>query len=56
MNSKLSVTIAKVGLETMCFPGNATKLIVDTAIILHAIKTGTYDMYDISRFHCLINW
>ena len=34
--------------------GDTSKLIVDTAIILHAIKTGTLDMHDLSGFYHLI--
>ena len=56
VDSELGVTIAKVQLKTMCLPGDTSKLIVDTAIMLHTIKTGTFNMYDLSGFHPLIDW
>ena len=55
VDGKLGVTMAKAQLKTMCLPGDASKLIVDTAIMLHAIKTGTFNMHDLSGFHPLID-
>ena len=47
--------MAKVQLKTMCLLGDASKLIVDTAIMLQAIKTGTFNMHDLSGFYLLID-
>ena len=55
VDGKASVTMAKVQLKTTCLPGDAIKLIVDTGIMLHAIKTNTSDMNDLSGFHHLID-
>jgi len=51
----MSVTMAKSQLKAICLPGDASKLIVDTAIMLHAINTGTFNMHDLSGFHPLID-
>ena len=55
IDRKVSVTMAKAQLKTLCLLGDAIKLIVDTGIILHAIKTNTLDMHDLSGFHHLID-
>ena len=54
VDGKLSVTMAKAQLRTICLSGDAIKLIVDTDVMLHAIKTDTLDMHDLSGFHRLI--
>ena len=55
VDGKASVTMAKAQFKTMCLPGDAIKLIVDAGITLHAIKTNTLDMHDLSGFHHLID-
>ena len=55
VDGKLSVSMAKAQLKTLCLPGNAINLIIDSAIMLHAIKTGTLDMHDLNAFHHLID-
>ena len=54
VDGKLSATMAKAQLRTICLSGDVIKLIVDAAITLHAIKTDTLDMHDLSGFHRLI--
>ena len=55
IEEKLSVSIAKTQLKTLCLPGDAITLIVNSAIMQHAIKTGTLDMHDLNGFHHLID-
>ena len=55
VNEELSVTMTRLQLKTMCLPGNAIKLIINTAITKHAIKTNTLHMHSLSEFHHLIN-
>ena len=54
-NEELSVTMSRTQLKTLCLPGDAIKLILDTAIIMHAIKTNTLKMHNLSEFHHLID-
>ena len=55
VDGKASVAMAKAQLKTVCLPGDAIKLTVDTGMILHAIKTNALDMRDLSGFHHLID-
>ena len=55
VNENLSVTMAREQLKTSCVPGDAIKLIIDTAVIMHAKKTDTLHMHDLSSFHHLID-
>ena len=55
VNEELSFTMARAQLKCLCLPSNAIKLILDRTIIMHASKTNTLHMYDLSKFHHLID-
>ena len=55
INRELSVTMARVKLKCSYLPSDAIKLILDTAIIMHANNTNTLHMHDLSEFHHLID-
>ena len=55
INEELSITTAREQLRTLYVPGDAIKLILDTAIAMCANKTNTLHMHDLSVFHYLID-
>ena len=54
VDGKLSASMAKAQLKTLCLPVDAINLTIDLAIIPHAIKTGTLDVCGLNGFHQLI--
>ena len=55
VNRELSVTMVRIQLKYLCLLGDAIKLILNIAMIMHANKTDTLRMYDLSKFYHLIN-
>ena len=55
VEGKLSVSLAKAQLQSLCLPSEAITLIIDSAILKHAKETNTLDMHDLNGFHHLID-
>ena len=55
VNGELSVTMARAQLKCLYLPIDTIKLIIDTAIIMHANNTNTLHMHNLSEFHHLID-
>ena len=51
VDCRLNATIARAQLRNLCLLGDAINLIIDMAIMLHGIKTGALDMYELNRFY-----
>ena len=56
VDRKISISLAKSMLKTMCLSDEAMSLIVDLAIIKHALENSNMDLHDLSRFHKLIDY
>ena len=55
IDGHLPVTTAKEQLRALCVPSDASKLIIDSAVLMHAKKTDTLNMHDLSSCHPLID-
>ena len=55
VQGKLSVSLAKAQLQSICLPSEAITAIIDSAILKHAKETNTLDMHDLNGFHHLID-
>ena len=55
VNEELSVAIARLQLKTLYLPGNAIKLILNTATIMHANRRNTLHTHDLGEFYHLID-
>ena len=55
VNEELLVTMVRTQLKYLCLPSDTIKLTLDIAIIIHANRTNTLHMHDLSEFHHLIN-
>lgn len=55
VDGKINISIGKARLKVLCLSEEAIKLIIDSAIVRHAIQTSTLEMHDLNRFHHLID-
>ena len=55
VEGKLNVSVGKAILKKLSLPEEAITLIIDSAIIRHAIETGTLDMHDLNGFRHIID-
>ena len=56
IEGKLALSWAKAMSQSLCLLTEAIVLIIDSAIVKHAMKTNTLDMHDPNGFHYLIHW
>ena len=55
VEGKFNIGVAKLQLSTLFLTGDVIHLILDCAILRHAMSTGTLVTHDLNKFHQLID-